>query len=520
MSPFLLEPDIIGEDVVKLPISNNDLIFQQKTHENDESSSSSMVASQLNSDEEYDFDLLSKKLVGDALRSRIESIDVDSCAPGGEDSFFVADLGRVYRQYERWVSNLPRIEPCYAVKCNNDPKVLELLSSLGIGFDCASKNEIESILNLGVDPSKIVYAHPCKAASYIRYAGDVGVKLMTFDNADELKKCKRNFPGCKLLLRIMTDDSKSLCQFSIKYGASMDSAKGLLELAKSLDLDVVGVSFHVGSGASDPTAFVDAVENARHIFDMALDLGMPAMNLLDVGGGFVHETFEATAAVLGPCVDKYFPISSGVRVIAEPGRYFVSSAFTLAVNIVGRRITQKQHEDGDDRDHFMLYINDGVYANMNCIIFDHQEPIPKILSRGSSFLYSELDGYGSDLIESPSISSQDDDEDSFDECSSQYSSSSSSSSGSSSISDSVSSCSSSSTNSEVEVSIWGPTCDGIDLITKSSYLPMSVNIGDWLYFTDFGAYTLSASTTFNGFNTDCHISYVHSEPKVLDHLKI
>ena len=49
-------------------------------------------------------------------------------------------------------------------------------------------------------------------------------------------------------------------------------------------------------------------------------------------------TFPEIAAVLRPALDTYFPADMGVRVIAEPGRYFVSSAFTLAVNVVARRV--------------------------------------------------------------------------------------------------------------------------------------------------------------------------------------
>src|SRR5438552_14031717 len=65
-----------------------------------------------------------------------------------EHSFFIADLGEVYRQFIRWKRNLPRIEPFYAVKCNPDPKVLRLLAFLGVGFDCASKDEIAKVLDL------------------------------------------------------------------------------------------------------------------------------------------------------------------------------------------------------------------------------------------------------------------------------------------------------------------------------------------------------------------------------------
>ena len=56
------------------------------------------------------------------------------------------------------------------MKCNYDPTLLRTLASLGTGFDCASKQEIVTILNLGVDPSRIIYANPCKQNSHIRLA--------------------------------------------------------------------------------------------------------------------------------------------------------------------------------------------------------------------------------------------------------------------------------------------------------------------------------------------------------------
>lgn len=54
-----------------------------------------------------------KELIGAALRARVESIDHEFCEPGDEDTFFVADLGEVYRQHMRWKLNLPRVRPFY-----------------------------------------------------------------------------------------------------------------------------------------------------------------------------------------------------------------------------------------------------------------------------------------------------------------------------------------------------------------------------------------------------------------------
>ena len=52
-------------------------------------------------------------LIGNALKNRVNNIDHDACEPGDEDTFFVADLGEVYRQHMRWKKNLPRVKPFY-----------------------------------------------------------------------------------------------------------------------------------------------------------------------------------------------------------------------------------------------------------------------------------------------------------------------------------------------------------------------------------------------------------------------
>jgi len=333
------------------------------------------------------------------------------------------------------------------VKCNPNPEVIRLLAALGTGFDCASKAEIDEVLNAGVDPSRIIYAQPCKTKSYVRHAAQQGVKQMTFDNSDELYKTKALFPDAELYLRILTDDSSSLCRLSLKFGASLDCAEELLQLAKSLDLNVVGVSFHVGSGASDPQSFVKAVQDSRTVFDQAAAIGYD-LKTLDVGGGFSGDTFEEMAAVLSEILDEYFP--PHIRIIGEPGRYYVASAFTVACNIIARRDI-RDSVTGETA--YMLYLNDGVYGNFSSIIFDHQNPVPQILAAKNK----EVKGNG------------------------------------------------------VEYSLWGPTCDGIDRITESCVFDTVLDVGDWLYFEEMGAYTKCSATRFNGFTDDHEVLYVSSE---------
>lgn len=238
----------------------------------------------------------------------------------------------------------------------------------------------------------------------------------------------------------------------------MERVDSLLECIKTLGLNLVGVSFHVGSGASDFSSLYKAVRDARIVFDKAVnDYGLPELKTLDVGGGFQLESFKESSAVLRLALDEYFPESSKVDIIAEPGRYLVASAFTLSANVIAKRKLNEAES--------MIYVNDGVYGNMNCILFDHQEPTPRTLWHDNNYHYDDFDSTSPNPI----------------------------------------------TTCPYKVSMWGPTCDGLDCITKEYYMKHDLVVGDWLYFPRLGAYTSSAATPFNGFDQTADIIYINSE---------
>jgi diaminopimelate decarboxylase len=44
---------------------------------------------------------------------------------------------------------------------------------------------------------RIIFANPCKQTSYVRYAEEVGVEILTFDNEQELMKIKKAYSNAK-----------------------------------------------------------------------------------------------------------------------------------------------------------------------------------------------------------------------------------------------------------------------------------------------------------------------------------
>ncbi|PYH45985.1 type III PLP-dependent enzyme [Aspergillus saccharolyticus JOP 1030-1] len=430
------------------------------------------------------------KFIDHLISNRLQELDKDPYSTQSDRPFFIADTSQALKLYNRWKRALPNISPFYAVKCNSDVRFLRFLAELGLGFDCASQTEIELVLSLGVDPSRIIFAHPCKAVSAIRIASARGITLTTFDNIDELDKIKAHAPGMQLLLRIYAQDDTAAAQLGNKFGAPMSTVEPLLQRAKQLGLCVRGVSFHVGSGARNPAAFTTAVYQARHVFDLASHLHLPPMDILDVGGGFQDSNFEEMALPLSRAIDEAFPDPASVRLIAEPGRYFARSLYTMACKVTSRRRQLHLQQSPDDNlpcsypslTPDMLYLNDGVYGSFMLAVCENEifvpDPVPRRVAAEDTF---EPRAEGAHLY-----------------------------------------------------SLWGPTCDGIDCMAAEVTMEGEVRVGDWLVFRDMGgellpdslgalisvaaeltnmgylgliAYSVVSATRFNGFSNDYDVIY-------------
>lgn len=59
-----------------------------------------------------------------------------------------------------------------------------------------------------------------------------------------------------------------------------------------------------------------------------------------------HCFFLQIAKVANEALNKFFPPRRNVRIIAEPGRYFVASAFSLTVNVIAKRMVCRDIETG------------------------------------------------------------------------------------------------------------------------------------------------------------------------------
>eukprot|EP00002_Diphylleia_rotans_P006641 TRINITY_DN15_c0_g1_i5.p1 TRINITY_DN15_c0_g1~~TRINITY_DN15_c0_g1_i5.p1 ORF type:complete len:583 (-),score=130.93 TRINITY_DN15_c0_g1_i5:452-2200(-) len=430
------------------------------------------------------------------LRARLGP-HLDSSAALTQDApLYAVNLATVYRKYCEWTASIPRVKPFYAVKCNPNRAVVRTLVACGAGFDCASKAEIELCLEMGAPVENIIFANPCKAPPQLRYAKSVSVRTMTFDNTDELHKIARLYPDSELVLRLFTDDAHSSCPLGSKFGAHEDAVPELLQTVVDLNLKLVGISFHVGSGCYDADAYVQAILLARRVFDLAKTFGF-TLRLLDIGGGFPGNlsddeiSFGEIARRINPALDDNF--GPEVQIIAEPGRYFVSAAFTLAAPII------RKHEE---------LIACAPLTNGPVDFQDNQS------DTGSASTISSLSSLESNHASVPTNDTQSSVPSSSPESSRRASFCPAAMRAVYHINDSVYASFKDSILLQIRFTpiphrsvapnaplrsskLLGNTGEAHDIIHDSLLLP-DLNVGDWVLFPNMGAYTVSLSSSFNG----------------------
>lgn len=305
------------------------------------------------------------------------------------------------RQYKRFAKAFPKVEPYYAIKANPNPGIIKKFVKLGASFDVASGNEMKQVLSLGASPKKIIFANTIKTEEDIKLAKRRGVRLMTFDNEPELYKIAKHFPRARVLARIKVANSGSVVELSLKFGADADHAFPLLKKAKTLGLVPMGVSFHVGSQATNVENYLQALEITAKIFDEAEENDMP-LKMVDIGGGFPIQHFERESGInferMASAIRQQMRslFRRNVEFIAEPGRFFAGPSGILVTQVVGRAFRNNKN---------YYYINDGIYGDFSGMVFDHCKYEFKSLRKGRTFL-STIAGPTCDSLDTLSLNEE------------------------------------------------------------------------------------------------------------------
>jgi ornithine decarboxylase len=305
----------------------------------------------------------------------------------------VVDCEQVRRQYHALKAALPGVDLHYALKPLPHAAVVACLRDEGAFFDLATTGEVELVKAQGIAAERCIHTHPIKRDSDIRDAMRYGVTTFVADNPEEIKKFVRYRKRVELLIRVSFRSPNAVVDLSRKFGCEPGAVLGMIEMARRLGIRVRGLSFHVGSQATEPTKYVEAIRACTNLIAEALLAGLPALEVLDIGGGFPVSYTEAVMPIedfCRPIRAELAKLPKHVRIIAEPGRFIAAPAAIAVSSVMG-----KAKRDG----RWWYYLDDGVYGSYSGQLFDHAKYPVSVLREGGELAASVLAGPTCDSID-------------------------------------------------------------------------------------------------------------------------
>ncbi|MDL1955729.1 MAG: type III PLP-dependent enzyme [Candidatus Desulfofervidus auxilii] len=254
--------------------------------------------------------------------------------------------------------NIQNSKVFYAVKANSDEKILKLLKNHKIGFEIASEGELDLLINLNINPDLIISSNPIKSINFIKKAYSYGVKFFAFDSFTELEKLDKYAPGCNVYVRISVPNEGSEWPLSKKFGVELDEAFELLKRAKELNLNPIGITFHVGSQCLNLYNWYIAIDKARQLWERAIENKIE-LKVLNIGGGYpinytkiapkINEIEQYVAKLLKEKIPGDFEVH------IEPGRAVIGDAGIMVTKILGKAVRNYEN---------WLYLDVGVFNGL------------------------------------------------------------------------------------------------------------------------------------------------------------
>jgi ornithine decarboxylase len=327
----------------------------------------------------------------------------------------------------------------YAVKCNAEPMFLDALHAGGIRhFDTASLPEI-SVVGERCGDSSCYFMHPVKQRGAIRTAyGRHGVRHFVIDHPDELAKIRAETGNAR--------DVVIVVRLATARRAAVYDLGGKFGAAPQHAADLLrsayGAGYRVGLSfhVGSQCMTPGSYTAALRLAGHVVDLAGVPLSVVDVGGGFP----VPYVGLNPPPLDAYITaITAGLMQLSLAPGYEVWCEPGRALVAAGASLVVRVELR---RDNF-LYINDGVYGSLSDLKYAGLRFPMRVLRPDGSRVEVLTEDLG-------------------------------------------------------DFSLFGPTCDPVDVMEGPYRLTADVREGDYIEIGQAGAYTTELRTDFNGFFSD------------------
>jgi ornithine decarboxylase len=352
---------------------------------------------------------------------------------------FVVDHDALRRNYATFKKYLPRVQAYYAVKANPDPEIIRTLFKAGASFDVASLPELrvvcENIKNLP----------PKKRQQWIWdkiiYANPIKANetLAELDHYNPLVTYDNSEEIRKI--RKYAPNAGLALRLKVANTGAMVELSSKFGAAPGEAVDLILEADKAGLVVEGLSFHVGSQTTNFENYVQAINLAANIFKEARDRGYKKMNVLDIGGGFPAPYDDTVKPFRELAKIInRELERLFPKDIQILAepgrFMVATAGIAISEIIGKAVRDgKLCYYINDGVYHTFSGVIFDHCHYHLQAFRKGATQICS----------------------------------------------------------------VFGPTCDALDVVSMAEQLPADLELGDLLYSENIGAYSAASSTYFNGF---------------------
>ncbi|MCH2449804.1 MAG: diaminopimelate decarboxylase [Gracilimonas sp.] len=184
----------------------------------------------------------------------------------------------------------------FALKANNQPKILEIIKKAGLGADCVSGGEIQRAIDSGFNSEEIAFAGVGKSDEEMKLGLKHDIFCFNCESPQELEVLnelagQRNTIA-RIALRLNPNVEADTHKYITtglnenKFGINASDLDDMLDKLPGLkNLKLIGIHFHIGSQIEKFTPFEELCTKANALNDHIEEKGFE-LSVINVGGGF------------------------------------------------------------------------------------------------------------------------------------------------------------------------------------------------------------------------------------------
>ena len=273
----------------------------------------------------------------------IENLELSEICKEVQTPFYIYSQASIEAAANSYLKNAGNTDLiCYSVKANSNINLLKILVQLGMGFDVVSVGELKRALKAGATANKIVFSGVGKSAADLAFAAEQKIYSINIESHQEIELLKNLPNNPRISLRINPDmaanthpyieTGKSDCKFGI-------SETEALEIAKTYspqEINLVGISAHIGSQITDVSLFLELAEKLKNLAAQLKNLGHK-IDHLDVGGGLAIDYQLEKQYDPAQLVKDLKSSITDYDLLMEPGRSIVAQSGAVVTSVITKK---------------------------------------------------------------------------------------------------------------------------------------------------------------------------------------